>query len=194
MKINFKAEAKVWAVFFLVVLISFFVHELGHCTVAWLHGIKAVPTPAKEYILGNKIPEATERYIALGGFVGTVIFTVAGLCMFVAGRWPLKATVLAGAITTPGLYTLLFFLKGSGHDATEFQDAQAALGFAYQGHFIDWFSVFMFAGSAVVWVLMSKPSVQILPRLITGVLLAFIFAAAVQHINNALFDPLFARR
>lgn len=191
MKVNVKYEVKNWAVFLLVVLASFFFHELGHCIVAWCYGIKAVPTPAKEYILSTNIPTAVDKYIALGGITGTVIFTLAGMCYFIVSNRPFKGAVLAGAITTPGVYTLLFILKGRGHDTTEFQDAQAAIGLSYNGHFIDWISVVLFVTGAAIWLAIAKPSWKVVPRIIVGVLVAFIFAASVQTINNAIFDPVF---
>jgi hypothetical protein len=55
---------------------SVFIHELGHCTIVWLHGYPAIPTPAKEYIL-KPLPEAFQNQMALGGIIGSVLALVA---------------------------------------------------------------------------------------------------------------------
>ena len=70
---NNKYGIKKWAIYFAVVVLSFFVHELGHCIVAWLHGKRAIPTPAKEYLLDSVSPDLS-RYISLGGVLGTMCF------------------------------------------------------------------------------------------------------------------------
>ncbi len=49
-----------WLVFAAAIVVSVFIHELGHCTVAWLHGCPAIPTPAKEYIL-KPLPEGVQN-------------------------------------------------------------------------------------------------------------------------------------
>lgn len=33
------------------IVASVFIHEIGHCCIAWINGCPAVPTPAKEYFL-----------------------------------------------------------------------------------------------------------------------------------------------
>ena len=65
-----------WLVFAAAIVVSVFVHELGHCTVPWLHGYPAIPTPAKEYIL-KPLPEAVQNQMALGGIIGSVLALVA---------------------------------------------------------------------------------------------------------------------
>ena len=49
-----------------------------------------------------------------------------------------NSAVLADAIAMPGMYTLRFILTDRRHDATEFQEAQSALGLSYSGHSLDW--------------------------------------------------------
>jgi Na+/phosphate symporter len=82
-------------------------------------------------------------------------------------------------------------LKGRGHDATEFQEAQSALGLTYSGHFLDWFFLILFILGAIIWIIKARPSYQILGRLILGVILTAIFLIELQTLNNAIFDPIF---
>ena len=71
MRIAYREEIKLWIVYFLTVSAAIFMHELGHCIPAWLHGIPAIPTLAKEYTLA-KVPESLQPSIALGGIIGSV--------------------------------------------------------------------------------------------------------------------------
>ncbi len=135
MILRIKSELKLWAIYLATLFIAIYVHEVGHCVVAWSHGIKAVPTPAKEYLL-EQAPESLNPSISLGGVLGTVIVTMTGIVMFLRGKC--NEVLLAGTIAMPGAYSLMFMLKGRGHDATEFQEAQAALGLSYNGHLLDW--------------------------------------------------------
>jgi hypothetical protein len=132
-----------WLFFAGAIVASIFIHELGHCTVAWLHGYPAIPTPAKEYIL-KPLPEGVQNQMALGGIIGSVVALVAAVLWLHRCTSPMTSALLAGAITPPGFYTLRFILAGRGHDATEFQEAQAALGLSYSGHAADWLFVSLF--------------------------------------------------
>ena len=60
---------RIWLVFAGAVVVSIFVHEVGHCAVAWGYGCPAIPTFAKEYILGP-LPDEVQNPVALGGMVG----------------------------------------------------------------------------------------------------------------------------
>ena len=126
-----------WLVFAVAIVGSVFIHELGHCTVPWLHGYPAIPTPAKEYIL-KPLPEGVQNQMALGGVLGSVIALVAASVWVQLRPSAISSSVLAGAMTASGFYTLWFILAGRGHDGTEFQEAQAALGLSYAGHGVDW--------------------------------------------------------
>lgn len=132
-----------WVVFIAAIIVSLFVHELGHCLVAWVHGYPAVPTPAKEYLL-RPLPENVQLQLALGGLVGSVIALLLSFLGLHLRPSPIASASVAGAMTAPGFYTLRFFLAGRGHDATEFQEAQSALGLSYSGHAADWFFVSVF--------------------------------------------------
>ena len=89
------------------------------------------------------------------------------------------------------MYTLRFILVGRGHDATEFQEAQAMLGLNYSGHFIDWLFLALFLTGSLVWIIKSKPDFKITGRLFAGVILTAIFVVGLQVLNNAVFDPIF---
>jgi len=181
-----------WVILTSAMVVSFFIHETGHCAVAWLHGYPAIPTPAKEYIL-KPMPEAVRLQVALGGILGSVAALLAGA--FWLNRHPTAtgSALLAGAMAAPGIYTLRFILVGRGHDATEFQEAQAALGLPYSGHAIDWLFVGLFVLATLFWFWRTRPrpTPWLVGRLIVGALAAVIGAGLLQSINNAVFDPLF---
>ncbi len=192
MNLNYKSELKKWSVYFATIFLAFFIHELGHCVVAWLHGKRAVPTPAKEYLL-DPVSADLNRYISLGGVLGTVFFSLLIIFLFVKNSNKFNSSILAGALATPGIYSFLFLLKGRGHDETEFQEAQSALGLSYSGHALDWFFLALFFAGILLWVIRSKPSYKIIPRLVFGFVLSFLFMAGLQKINNNFFDPIFLK-
>src|SRR5690242_12735855 len=67
---------RTWTVFICAIVGSLFMHEIGHCVVAWLHGYIAIPTPAKEYVL-HPLPDSLQTQVALGGILGSVAALVA---------------------------------------------------------------------------------------------------------------------
>ena len=181
-----------WLIFAGAIVLSFLVHEIGHCAVAWVHGYPALPTPAKEYIL-QPIPEALQYQVALGGILGSVLALQAAALALHLRPTAITSALLAGAITALGFYTLRFVLAGRGHDATEFQEAQAALGLSYSGHAADWLFVGLFVLVTVFWFLRLRvrPTLQLLGRLLVGALAALLVLVILQSVNNAAFDPLF---
>jgi hypothetical protein len=181
-----------WFWFVGAVVASIFLHELGHCSVAWLHGYPAIPTPAKEYIL-RPLSEAAQYQVALGGIFGSVLaLFVAGFCRY---RYltPTFSAIFAGAMLPPGFYTLRFILAGPGHDATEFQEAQAALGLPYAGHSADWFFLGLFVAAAAFWFLLTRPRLtpRQLGRLFAGAFAGLLVLILLQSVNNIIFDRLF---
>lgn len=185
-----KIEFKIWAIYFTTILFSVYVHEFGHCIPAWVHGYWAVPTPAKEYI-SNAVPVDFKQYISLGGVIGSILVSLIVIFLYINKTYRINSAILAAAIAIPGMYTLRFILSGRGHDATEFQEAQSALGLSYSGHSLDWIFLILFVFGAVVWVIKSKPHYKIMGRLSVGFVLTFIFVVGLQVINNAIFDPIF---
>ena len=181
---------KIWTIYLAAIVLSVFIHELGHCLVAWLHGLKAIPTFAKEYPI-DPIPTALEKYVALGGILGTLSVTILGVALYLCRATTLNSALFAATLSSPAMYSILFALKGRGHDATEFQEAQAAIGASYSGHFLDWLFLLITLAGLTVWVFVNKPSVKALPRLVLGAIVTFIFIVALQKVNNAVFDPLF---
>jgi len=190
MKIEVRKELKIWAIYFAAILCSAYIHELGHCIPAWILGYWAVPTPAKEYISGT-FPQEFKQYTSLGGIIGTVAFSLTVLILYLIKTNRFNSVLLAGAIAIPAMYTLRFALIGRGHDATEFQEAQYALGLSYPGHFLDWFFMALLLLAIAVWIIKSKPGFKILGRLAIGFVLTFVFVIGLQEINNAVFDPVF---
>jgi hypothetical protein len=181
-----------WLFFTGAIVASLFVHEIGHCAVAWLHGYAAVPTPAKEYLF-QPIPEAVQNQVALGGLLGSVMALLVAASSFHRHRTVTTSALLAGAMAAPGFYTLRFILAGRGHDATEFQEAQAALGLSYSGHAMDWLFLGLFVLSTGYWFwrTRSRLTPQLLGRLLLGAFAALLVVVLLQSINNAVFDPLF---
>ncbi len=180
-----------WLIFAAAIVVSVFVHELGHCTVPWVHGYPAIPTPAKEYIL-KPLPEAVQNQMALGGIIGSVIALAAASVWVHLRPGATSSSMLAGAMTAPGFYTLRFILAGRGHDGAEFQEAQAALGLSYAGHAVDWLFVSLFVAAAVFWFWRTRavPTPRLMVRLVVGAIAAVVVVALLQTINNRVFDPL----
>lgn len=85
-----------------------------------------------------------------------------------------------------------FPLGGRGHDGTEFQEAQAALGFNYGGHALDWIFLLLFVVAAGIWFGRVQPRLtfRLVGRLVLGSVLALAVLVALQTVNNAVFDPL----
>jgi len=187
---DFKDELKIWSIYFLTIFFAVYVHELGHCIPAWIKGFTAIPTPAKEYLLDD-IPLNLKQYVALGGIIGTVLFTVLIMVLYLVKAFTYSSTLLAGSIVVPGIYTLRFLLVGRGHDATEFQEAQSALGLSYSGHSLDWFLFALFVFGIAIWIIKSNPSIKIIGRILFGSVLTVIFIIGLQVINNAIFDSIF---
>jgi hypothetical protein len=185
-----KIEYKVWVIYLTTILISVFVHELGHCIPAWIHGFRAIPTPAKEYI-SDTLPLDLKQHVSLGGIIGSILVSLAAITLYIKRTFIYNSAILAGAIALPGMYTLRFVLIGRGHDATEFQEAQSAIGLGYSGHSLDWIFLLLFISGITVWVLRSKPHYRIIGRLAIGFVLTLIFVIGLQEINNAIFDPIF---
>ena len=190
MSIDIKSEIRVWSIYFLTIFLSIYIHEIGHCIPAWLAGFKAIPTPAKEYITGD-IPIDLKQYISLGGIVGSVLFTITVFAIYLKKLFKNSSAILAAAIAVPAIYTLRFFIEGRGHDATEFQEAQSALGLNYSGHSLDWLFLVLVVMGIVIWIVKTKPSYRILGRLLFGSIVTVIFIVGLQSINNAIFDPIF---
>jgi hypothetical protein len=190
MKIDIKTELKTWIIYFVIIILSVYVHELGHSICAWVHGYRAVPTPAKNYVI-DAIPGNLQQYISLGGIVGSILFVFIIFFLYVYKTFKFNSAILAASSVAPGMYTLRFILKGRGHDETEFQEAQSALGLNYSGHSLDWLFLVLFLSGIVLWIIKSKPNYKISGRLFIGFILTFIFFIALQDLNNAIFDPMF---
>jgi hypothetical protein len=190
MKLKLNTEIRTWSIYFLTLLTAIYIHELGHCIPAWINGVVAIPTPAKEYIMGT-ISDDLQQSVSLGGIIGTILFTVLTILFYLIKTHKYSSAVLAAALAMPGMYTFRFFIVGRGHDATEFQEAQAAMGFTYSGHAIDWILLGLFLAGLVIWLVHKKPNFKIAGRLGLGFILTLIFVIALQTINNAIFDPLF---
>jgi len=188
--LDLRTELKIWSVYFLTVLISIYFHEIGHCIPAWIEGVSAIPTLAKEYIM-EEIPYTLKQNISLGGLIATVLFSLIIILWYLLKSSKYGSAILAGAIAVPGLYTLRFLLVGRGHDATEFQEVQSALGLNYSGHSLDWILLILTLVGVAAWIFKSKPGYKIIVRLLIGLILTMIIIGGLQELNNAIFDPIF---
>ena len=191
--IKTKIEFKIWTIYLTTILISVYVHEIGHCIPAWINGVQAIPTPAKEYI-SDAIPMKLKEYVSLGGIMGSILFSLIIIVLYLTRPFKYNSAILAGAIAIPGIYTLRFILAGRGHDATEFQEAQSALGLSYSGHSLDWIFLSLFLLGIIVWIYKSKPHYKIIGRLAFGFVLTVMYVIGLQVVNNAIFDPIFQAR
>jgi hypothetical protein len=165
-----------------------YLHELGHAVAGWVQGIVVVPTPAKEYVLGSQVDWSKETWINLGGVTGTTAAVfLAGLYFW---RKPClnREAVLAGAVLVPGVYTLRFLLMGRGHDGTEWQGAQTALGLSPAGHAIDVFFLCLLIAALIVWGIRLRPRLWSLGRLFAVAIAGTILLVELQFANNAVFD------
>lgn len=188
---NTKNEYNIWAVYFLTLLLANFFHELGHCIPAWVHGYKAIPTLAKEYPSAS-IPATLTDSISFGGILNSIIFSALGISFYLKSTYKYRSSVLAGSLAMPALYTLRFVLLGRGHDSTEFQEAQSAIGFSYEGHAVDWFFIIILLLGLIVWILKSKPTIKIWKRFVIGAIASVVFIVILQTVNNRIFDPIFS--
>ena len=152
-----------------------------------------MPTPGKTYTV-DAIPADLQQYVSLGGILGSsfVVFLIFFLCLKKCFNF--SSAILAGTLAAPGMYVIRFILKGRGHDDTEFQEAQSALGLSYSGHFLDWFFLILLIVGIGIWVIKSSPKINILGRLLIGIILTFIFFIALQDVNNAIFNPIFQHK
>jgi hypothetical protein len=183
---------RLWFLFVGALVASFCIHEIGHCAVAWFHGCPAIPTPAKEYVLRPLSP-AVQNEVALGGIIGTVAALLGALGWLLRRPSATASALLAGTLTAPGFYTLRFLLAGRGHDATEFQEAQTAMGLSYSGHALDWIflALLVVAAAAWFWRARARLTARLAGRLLLGALTALVAVVLLQSINNAVFDPFF---
>lgn len=190
MTIDYKKETKTWLIYFGTILFSIYAHEIGHCIPAWINGYQAIPTPAKEYI-SESVPADLKTYISLGGIIGTFSVSIAVLAAFTFIDL-MNPAILAGAIANPGVYFLRYLLVGRGHDGTEFQEAQNALGLSYTGHSLDIAFLLIFSAGVILWIIKCKPGLKISGRLLLGFFITVFFIVGLQVLNNSIFDPIFS--
>jgi hypothetical protein len=186
-----KANFQHWGVYLLALTAASFLHEIGHCLPAWLNGYGAIPTPAKECAL-SILPDGLVNYVSLGGVSASALLPIVALAVWMRSQSPYAPLALAATLAMPSLYALRFLLTGRGHDATEFQEAQAALGVAYSGHFMDWLFVAITVAGATAWIIKTKPRAPDWLRLLAGAIATVAFLVVLQKVNNLVFDPLFS--
>jgi len=186
---DYKNELKIWLIYFGTIFLSLYIHEIGHCIPAWMHGYQAIPTPVKEY-LQESIPKELSLSVSLAGIIGTLLFSITALVAY-SVKLLINPAILAGAIAMPGMYTLRYILFGRGHDGAEFQEAQSALGFGYSGHSLDIAFLLLFLAGAILWIIRIRPGLKVSGRLFLGFILTIFFVIGLQFFNNLIFDPIF---
>jgi hypothetical protein len=168
-----------------------YLHELGHAVAGWVNGVAVVPTPAKEYVLQSPLGWNKEIWIALGGVLGTTVAVFAAGLYFWRKPSVDGEAVLAGALLPLGLYTLRFLVVGRGHDETEWQAAQTALGLPPAGHAIDVFFLCLLVAGFLVWGIRLHPRLSSLLRLAILAIAGIVLLVVLQAGNNAVFDRMF---
>ena len=170
------------------VIAAVYLHEIGHAVVGWVNGVAIIPTPAKEYILRSQLDWSKEIWIALGGVIGTTVAALAAALYFWRKPCSDREAILAGAFLPLALYTLRFLLVGRGHDGTEWQAAQAALGLPPAGRAIDFFFLSLLIAGLGVWAIRLHPRLSSVLRLVTMAIIGITLLVVLQAGNNAVFD------
>jgi hypothetical protein len=187
-----KAAARYAFVLLLATAAGVYLHELGHALAGWVQGIAVIPMPAREYVLRPQIYWSQETWIALGGVAGTAFAAMAAILHFLRTRTLLAEAVLCGVLVPLWVYTVRFVLVGRGHDAIEWQAAQAALGLAPPGHAVDILFLGLLMTGIIVWAVgLRRPLRNHLLRLVGVVIGGTILLLALQVTNNRLFDRFF---
>ncbi|MGA2651383.1 MAG: hypothetical protein ABSF28_12705 [Terracidiphilus sp.] len=188
-----KSQIRFTLVFLTACIASMFFHEIGHAVFGWFQGIPVLPTLAKEYILQPQVDWHQRTWISLGGVLASVIVISGSLLWYAFRSSVTSAATLAGCLIIPGVYTLRFLLEGRGHDATEWQEAQTALGASPSGHSLDLaFLVLFFAGCAsLAWFRDVSLGWRSLLKSASLALLGLAIIIIVQVGNNTVFDKHF---
>ena len=174
------------------IIAAVYLHEIGHAVGGWVNGVAIVPTPAKEYVLQSQLDWSKEIWIALGGVIGTTVAALAAALCFWRQPCSDREAVLAGAFLPVGIYTLRFLLVGRGHDGTEWQAAQAALGLPPAGHAMDLFFLCLLIAGLGVWAIRLHPHLSSVLRLVTMAIIGITLLVVLQAGNNSAFDRVFA--
>jgi len=186
-----KLSIRYLLIFFAAAIAGVYLHEVGHAAVGWVNGIAVVPTPAKEYVLQSQLAWNKEIWIKLGGVLGTTLAVLAAGLYFWRKPCLDREAILAGALLPLGLYTLRFLLVGRGHDATEWQAAQTALGLPPAGHAIDVFFFCLLVAGFLVWGIRLHPRPSSLLRIVILGIAGIVLLVVLQVGNNAVFDRMF---
>jgi len=169
-------------------LAGVYLHEFGHAVAGWVQGIAVLPTPAKEYILRSQLDWSKETWIALGGITGTAVAVLIAMLYFWRKPCLNREAVVLGALLVPGVYTLRFLAMGRGHDGTEWQAAQSALGLRPAGHAVDVCFLCLVIAGLIVWGLRLRPTLWAPVRLIALAVIGTILLVELQIANNDVFD------
>jgi hypothetical protein len=168
-----------------------YLHEVGHAVAGWINGVAVIPTPAKEYILQSQLDWSKEIWISLGGVIGTTVAALAAVLYFCRKPCSEAEAILVGAFVPLGAYSLRFLVVGRGHDSTEWQAAQTALGLRPAGHAIDIFFLCFLIAGLVVWVFLLHPRLRSLLRVAILAIVGIVLLVALEVGNNAAFDRMF---
>jgi hypothetical protein len=186
-----KLSIRYMFIFLGALIAGVYLHEVGHAVAGWVNGVAVFPTPAKEYVLRSQLDWSKEIWVALGGVMGTTVAALAAGLYFWRKPCLDREAILAGALLPVGIYTLRFLLVGRGHDDTEWQAAQTALGLPTAGHAIDILFLCLLIAGFVVWGIRLHPPLPSLLRLVTLGIAGTILLVALQLGNNAVFDRMF---
>lgn len=170
-----------------------YLHEIGHAAAGWMQGIPVFPTPAKEYVLLDRVEWSRMTWIALGGVVTTALLAMSTLVWYLRTRHARADAILAGVFLPPFVYSVRFLMVGRGHDAVEWQAAQSALGLAPAGHAVDALFLLLVLAATAAWIVRRRPKLRFSAagRAVGLVVGGIALLVVLQVANNALFDPLF---
>jgi len=186
-----KASLRYVGLFLGAIFAAVSVHEIGHAVAGWLVGVATVPTPAKEYVLQSQLAWSKEIWISLGGPVGATATALAATLYFWRKPCIEREAVLTGTFLPLAVYSLRFLVVGRGHDSTEWQAAQTALGLRPAGHAIDVFFLCLLIAGLAMWFLRLHPPLWALLRLAALGIAGTVFLIGLQAANNAVFDRTF---
>jgi uncharacterized membrane protein len=152
-----------------------------------------VPTPAKEYVLRDEVEWAQETWMSLGGVAATVLLVVCAPIWYARHPRPAADAVLGVVLVPLFAYTIRFLLVGRGHDGTEWQAAQSALGATPSGHLVDILLLCLLLAGAAAWIIRRRSSLPspAAARAAGLMLVGVVLLVVLQVANNALFDRCF---
>lgn len=77
---NYKNKLKIWSIYFLIIVLTVFIHKIGHSIPAGFNGYKSVPTHTKNYL--QDLPGKIQNIVSLGGVTASIILLLLGMFIY----------------------------------------------------------------------------------------------------------------